>query len=179
MKVVELSGGLQDYSIIFTDGSAGTQIEIAMFHMNGRQDNYGAYGFIEDFASQKPSCLEIEERSLTFSNVKDVDAKRGGWATVAAYGAMLSLLQTIMNSASIISLTLAMDGFGRAVVVRLRLDRPSTCLANPHFAALISAFCSRPSRLLFSCFFFKIDDTVTGRSLYTQNKCNFVKFFEG
>ncbi|KAJ3407227.1 hypothetical protein CcCBS67573_g02103 [Chytriomyces confervae] len=77
MTVADAPGGLQDYTVSVKDGASGEVTEIATLRFQGRQDNRGAYGFVEDFYEQTESCLEAAVRAVTFKNVEYVDAKSG------------------------------------------------------------------------------------------------------
>ncbi|KAJ3234901.1 hypothetical protein HDU81_001044 [Chytriomyces hyalinus] len=89
MTVADAPGGLQDYAVSVKEGASGEVIEIAVLRFQGRQDNRGAYGFVEDFYEQKDSCLEASVRAVTFKNVEYVDFKSGKSVRVgekSAYG---------------------------------------------------------------------------------------------
>ncbi|ORY40951.1 hypothetical protein BCR33DRAFT_826819 [Rhizoclosmatium globosum] len=87
MTVVPAPGNLQDYTLQVTDQSNGQIYDLATMRYQSTQKNMGAYGFVEDWSTLGESCLDTEQRFVTFSNVKYF--AKGVWATVdqsQAYG---------------------------------------------------------------------------------------------
>ncbi|KAI9326173.1 hypothetical protein BDR26DRAFT_957879 [Obelidium mucronatum] len=96
MSVVDAPGGLQDYTLVFTDQSAKDRYTIATMRYQSTQQNHGAYGFVEDWATDYASCLESEQRHITFSNVKYFNDNKE-WKSVASSSTTGGLKQKVLQ----------------------------------------------------------------------------------
>jgi hypothetical protein len=82
MEVVATPDNTQDYTVYFTDTSDNQRKKLATMRLPRPQTNAGAYGFVEDWASEGNSCIDNAPRSAYFGNVKYLDHSTGLWVNV-------------------------------------------------------------------------------------------------
>jgi hypothetical protein len=82
MEVVDAPAATQDYTVFFTDTSSNVRQKLATMRLPRPQINAGAYGFVEDWATEGSSCLDNKPRSAYFGNVKFLDHATGAWVNV-------------------------------------------------------------------------------------------------
>ncbi|MFZ6846914.1 DUF3472 domain-containing protein [Undibacterium sp. RuRC25W] len=69
LEINVVAGGMQDYTMYFTDTSTNQRNKLATLRLPYALPQSGAYGFVEDWATDARSCLDNPIRSAVYSNV--------------------------------------------------------------------------------------------------------------
>jgi len=81
LEVVAAAGGKQDYTMWVTDPRDGQRKKIATMRLPKAVAQASGYGFVEDWGTEAPSCLDNPVRDATFGRVR-YQGLDGTWVDV-------------------------------------------------------------------------------------------------
>lgn len=81
LEVAPAASGQQDYSMFFTDPRDGRRKKLGTLRLPQALAQSGAYGFVEDWADERRSCLDQPVRAATYGRVR-YQGLDGAWVDV-------------------------------------------------------------------------------------------------